>query len=229
MSEEEVVIDLSNVPLKPLGKKEIMQLEMALIIGTLYRPEVLELIRDPIERATWIDSLAVAAAALARYKAGQTVSQIAEELGRSEVTIRSHLNQKTKAGKLVAETFEKLRKGELKLILPFIKAPTVGVQEEINVLRAELEKLREEKKVLEEKIKELEEQLNLKTSELEALRSELNEYAQKLTSMKSEVEKITREKEELATKVNACTELFNGIKELAREILERVEKALKPG
>lgn len=56
-SGEEVVIDLSNVPLKPLGKREIQQLEIALIIGTLYRPEVLELIRDPAERATWMDSV----------------------------------------------------------------------------------------------------------------------------------------------------------------------------
>jgi predicted transcriptional regulator len=47
---EEIVIDFSNIPLKPLGKSEIQKLEMALIIGTLYRPEVLELIRDPTER-----------------------------------------------------------------------------------------------------------------------------------------------------------------------------------
>lgn len=58
---EEVVIDLSNVSLK---------LEMALIVGTLYRPEILELIKDPVERSTWVDSLAVTAASLARSRAG---------------------------------------------------------------------------------------------------------------------------------------------------------------
>jgi len=49
-----------------------------LIIGTLYRPDVLELIGDPVERSTWIDSLAVAAGSLARAKAGMLVSQIAD-------------------------------------------------------------------------------------------------------------------------------------------------------
>ena len=41
MGSSEEVVDLSNVPLKPLGKREIQQLEIALITGTLYRPEVL--------------------------------------------------------------------------------------------------------------------------------------------------------------------------------------------
>jgi probable regulatory domain-containing protein len=110
---EELVIDFSNISLKLLGKSEIQRLGMALIIGTLYRPEVLELIRDPTERATWMDSLAIAAAASARYKAGMSVSQIAEELGRSEATIKNHLSEKTKAGKLVSETYEKLKRSEL--------------------------------------------------------------------------------------------------------------------
>jgi len=150
---EELVIDFSNIPLKPLGKSEIQRLEMALIIGTLYRPEVLELIRDPAERATWMDSLAIAAAAFARYKAGMSVSQIAEELGRSEATIRNHLSEKTKAGKLVSETYEKLRRSELKLVIPFIKAPVAPPSEEVKVLREEVEKLKESKKALEEKLK----------------------------------------------------------------------------
>ncbi|RLI30434.1 MAG: transcriptional regulator, partial [Candidatus Hecatellales archaeon] len=78
---------MSEVPLSPVGKEEIHRLESALLVGTLFRPEVLEELRDPTERLTWVDSLAVAAAALAREKAKMPVSRIAEELGRSEATI----------------------------------------------------------------------------------------------------------------------------------------------
>ncbi|MEZ0393667.1 MAG: transcriptional regulator [Desulfurococcaceae archaeon] len=150
---EELAIDFSGVPLSPIGKRDISQLEFALIVGTLFRPEVVELIRDPIERSTWMDSLAVAAAALARQKAGKSVSEIAEELGRSEATIRSHLGQRTKAGKLVAETFEKLRKGELRLVLPFARGPGAEVGrpgeekpgQQVAELRQELDALRRER------------------------------------------------------------------------------------
>ena len=68
-------LDLSNIPLRPTSKREVKLLETALIVGTLYRPDIMELIRDPLEKATWLDSLAVAAAALAREKAGYTVSR----------------------------------------------------------------------------------------------------------------------------------------------------------
>jgi probable regulatory domain-containing protein len=181
---EELIIDFSNIPLKPLGKSEIQRLEMALIIGTLYRSEVLELIRDPTERATWMDSLAIAAAAFARYKAGMSVSQIAEELGRSEATIRNHLSEKTKAGKLVSETYEKLRRSELKLVIPFIKAPVAPPSEEVKVLREEVEKLKESKKVLEEKLKQIQQELEVKTKEVETLQSKLNELVSQVKDVK---------------------------------------------
>ncbi len=181
---EELVIDFSNIPLKPLGKSEIQRLEMALIIGTLYRPEVLELIRDPTERATWMDSLAIAAATFARYKAGMSVSQIAEELGRSEATIRNHLSEKTKAGKLVSETYEKLRRSELKLVIPFIKAPVAPPLEEVKVLREEVEKLKESKKALEEKLKQVQQELEVKTKEVETLQSKLNELVSQVKDVK---------------------------------------------
>jgi probable regulatory domain-containing protein len=172
---ESVEIDLSNVPLKPVGKKEISQLEMVLIIGTLYRPEVLELIGDPVERSTWIDSLAVAAGSLARAKAGMLVSQIADELGRTEATIKSHLSGKTKAGKLVAETYEKLRKGELKLVVPLIKAPIAGSEEEVKALREEASRLRERVKNLEDEV-------------------------ERLRARSAQLTEVLREREELATK-----------------------------
>lgn len=169
---EEVTIDLSRIPLRPTGKKEIQQLEMALIIATLYSPEVLELIKDPVERATWVDSLAVAAASLARYKAGYSISQIADEVGRSETMVRAHLHGKTKAGKLVLKTYEKLARGELKIVVPFIKVPG-----EMAVRAEELEKTRKELeeriKELEEKRKELEERLGKVREKLEAISERL--------------------------------------------------------
>jgi Predicted transcriptional regulators len=190
---EEIYIDLTNVPLKPIGKKEISQLEIALIIGTLYRPEVLELIRDPVERSTWIDSLAVAAAAFARYKAGLTTSEIAEELGRSETTIRSHLNQKTKAGKLIAETYDKIKKGELKLVVPFIKAPVARAEDELKALNTEIGRLREQIRALEHQVNELKQE-NTK------LRTLLSEKDNELENIRKELENLIKEREELVKK-----------------------------
>ncbi|ADV64562.1 transcriptional regulator [Desulfurococcus mucosus] len=199
------VIDLTNVPLKPLGKREISQLEMALIIGTLYRPEILELIRDPVERSTWVDSLAVAAGAYARMKAGLPVSQIAEELGRSETTIRSHLNMKTKAGKLVHETYEKLKKGELKLVVPFIRTPVAGCEEQVKALEGELEKQRNRLKELEAKISELTEAVKQREEEIQGLRSgaealkrELEERVKELESCRSNVDSMRKTLEDAA-------------------------------
>jgi predicted transcriptional regulator len=63
-----------EVPLKPLGREDIQKLEAVLLLGTCARArkDVIEKMRsaDPKDRITWIDSLAVAAGALAREKAG---------------------------------------------------------------------------------------------------------------------------------------------------------------
>ena len=185
---EEVVIDLSNVPLVPTSKKEIQQLEMALIIATLYSPEVLELIRDPVERATWVDSLAVAAAALARQKAGYSIRQIADEVGRSETMIRAHLSGKTKAGKLVLQTYNKLKSGELKVVVPFIKIPK-EMAAKIESLEKELENVRKE---YEEKVRKLEEEIKKLKEENEDLKKLLEEKTNIIKQLK---EKITVLKE----------------------------------
>jgi probable regulatory domain-containing protein len=152
MSQYTITLDLEKVPLKPVGAKEVRELEIALIIGTLFRPEVLKEIMEPGEFTTWVDSLAVAAGALAREKAGYPLSKIAEELGRTETTIRNHLQGKTKAGQLVRETYEKMLRGELKIALPICSPEDLKRMEE-----------------LEEKVKKLEEKLNAvkeKTKEL---------------------------------------------------------------
>ncbi|RLF01348.1 MAG: transcriptional regulator, partial [Thermoprotei archaeon] len=61
---------VEEIPLKPLSRSDIHKLETALMLATLLREDVLEKIKESTERLTWIDSLAVAAGALARAKAG---------------------------------------------------------------------------------------------------------------------------------------------------------------
>ena len=75
-----------EVPLRPMGREDIQKLEAVLLIGTVSREDVIEKMRNgnPQDRITWIDSLAVAAGALAREKAGMTTTRIADELGRGE-------------------------------------------------------------------------------------------------------------------------------------------------
>ncbi len=194
---EEITIDLSHIPLRPTSKKEIQQLEMALIIATLYSPEVIELIKDPIERATWVDSLAVAAAALARYKAGYSIRQIADEVGRSETMIRAHLGGKTKAGKLVLQTYEKLKRGELKIVVPFLRVPKTMVE-------ADLQAMREEKKKFEEELKRTKEELENLQKQYEDLK---NKYGQ-----------LIHEKQELEEKLNTFTEALKKIKEIIENV-----------
>ncbi len=136
-------VDLSQVPLRPLGLKQVRELEIALVIASIFRKDVFDEILKPSDFTTWLDSLAIAAGALAREKAGYPISKIADELGRSESTIRNHLQGKTKAGRIVRETYDTLRRegGRIKLYIPL--APTVS---------EELEKLRRRVKELEEKI-----------------------------------------------------------------------------
>ncbi|MEM2924244.1 MAG: hypothetical protein QXJ68_00955 [Methanocellales archaeon] len=142
-----------EVPLKPLGREDIQKLEAVLLLGTVSRQDVMEKMRsaDPKDRITWIDSLAVAAGALAREKAGITVSRIVDELGRGEQAIRFHLTGKTEAGKLVRETYEMLLRGEK--VLSLILKGEAG--EELEKLKLELEKERREKAELQEKLARL--------------------------------------------------------------------------
>ncbi|MEB3816420.1 MAG: transcriptional regulator [Desulfurococcales archaeon] len=143
--EKEVItieVDFSHIPVKPTSPREVRELELALIIGTLFRPDVLKMIMSPEEFTTWVDSLAVAAGALAREKAGYTISRIAEELGRTETTIRNHLQGKTKAGALVNETYKMLVRGKLRIAIP--AATGLASREEVEKLKNELENAKTE-------------------------------------------------------------------------------------
>ena len=145
-----------EIPLSPVGREDIHKLEAALLVGTLFRPEVLEALKDPSERLTWVDSLAVAAAALARSKAGMSMSRIAEELGRTEATVRSHLTAKSKAGQLVQQTYERFLKEGVKID---VAAGDVK-------LREELEEERRRRAELEEKLNKVREALRQLAREL---------------------------------------------------------------
>jgi len=151
----EIEVDFSHIPVRPTSAREIRELEIALIIGTILRPDVFKEILEPREFTTWVDSLAVAAGALAREKAGYPISKIAEELGRSETTIRNHLQGKTKAGKLVRETYEMLLRGKLKIAVPVAVVPA----EEVEKLKAENEELKKKIAELEEKLAKVKEAL----------------------------------------------------------------------
>ena len=225
---EKLEIDLSHVPLRPTSKKEIQQLAMALIIGTLYRPEVIELIKDPMERATWVDSLAVAAHALAMYKAGYSIREIAEELGRSETMIRAHLHGKTKAGKLVLETYEKLARGELKLVVPFTGVHlTVEEYEELKGAKARAEELEKKLKELEERVKTLEEEnRRLKRQLEECLPPEKVE--ERVREVQEMIQELEKENEELRKKLEECVkagpERVKELEERVRELEKRLEE-----
>ena len=149
-----------EIPVRPVSKREVKQLEATLIIGTLFRPDVIQAMFRKEEFLTWVDSLAVAAAALAMEKAGYSVRQIAEELGRTEATVRRHLKGETKAGKLVRETYEMLVRGELKLAIPIVSPEAEqelkSLQDEVKKLEDEVKKLRSENTELREKLTKLE-------------------------------------------------------------------------
>ena len=156
--------DFSHIPVRPTSAKEVRELELALIIGTLFRPEVLKNIFEPKEFTTWVDSLAVAAGALARDKAGYPLSKIADELGRTEATIRRHLAGETKAGQLVKETYEMLIRGKLQISLPALVSTS-----ELENLKKELASCKESKSKLEETLKSVAEGLNQAIKSLQEL------------------------------------------------------------
>ncbi|AET32777.1 MULTISPECIES: helix-turn-helix domain-containing protein [Pyrobaculum] len=131
---------MAEIPLKPASREDIRRLESALLVMSLYDRETVEAVKDPAQRVTWVDSLYVAAAALARERAGMPPSRIAEELGVSEATVRRHLKGETKAGQLVAKVYEKLLKEGFRVELP----PELAEQcrREVAELREKLEKVK---------------------------------------------------------------------------------------
>ena len=178
MSEERVEVTLS-----PMTRREIHQLETALLIGTLLRPDVIESIKSAEERLTWIDSLAVAAGALAREKAKMTVSEIADDLGRTEHTIRNHLAGKTKAGKLVLETYQRFLKEGVKIDVSAVAPVAVEATKEIEQLKAELNKKDEQLKQLQAKLEDLEKSKDTLEGQVKSLEEKLKAAAEKAVQL----------------------------------------------
>ena len=137
---------MSEIPLKPIGKEDIRRLESALLVMSLFSPETMEALGDQRERITWVDSLYTAAAAFARDKAGMSASQIADEIGVTEATVRKHIKGETKAGQLIIKAYEKLAKEGFRVELPGATSADCGELKE-RVERA--------KKLLDEVLKEL--------------------------------------------------------------------------
>ena len=148
----------NQIPLNPVGRQDIHKLETILLTATLLRPEVLDMIRTSSERLTWVDSLAVAAGALAREKAGMTLSQIAEELGRTEQTIKKHLKEESKAGQLVKETYEMIKTlvKEGKNVNDVFPLIALG---DAKGLKEEVEKLKKEKEEIKQSLTKIKEEL----------------------------------------------------------------------
>ena len=188
MGEERVEVTLS-----PMTRREIHQLETALLIGTLLRPDVIEAIKSAEERLTWIDSLAVAAGALAREKAKMTVSEIADDLGRTEHTIRNHLAGKTKAGKLVLETYQRFLKEGVKIDVSAVAPVAVDATKEIEQLKAVLNKKDEQLKQLQAKLEDLEKSKDTLEGQVKSLEEKLKAAAEKavqLTAAASELKQL---------------------------------------
>ncbi|MEM4021562.1 MAG: transcriptional regulator [Nitrososphaerota archaeon] len=186
-----------EIPLMPIGREQIHKLESALLIASIFSPRVLEELENPRERLTWIDSLAVAAAALAREKAKMSIPQIAEELGRAEATIRNHLQGKTKAGQIVRETYERFLREGVRIQLPaelfrekYARLGEGAETEKISQLQSELESLKA-------RISEYE-------SKLLEYQSRISEYESKLRSYES---RISHAKRVLASLIEAITRL----------------------
>lgn len=226
-----------EIPLNPIGRQEIHQLESILLFATLFRPEVIELIKDPAERLTWVDSLAVAAGAIAREKAGMTTSEIARELGRTEQTIRKHLKEESKAGRLVRETYELIKQGKLNDLIKTIESIERGGLKDM-VAKEEYERLMSEHEQVE--TERLRKELDRLKVELEKVRRENKELERELAQAKvrlmeiraleSEREKLMQEKEELAKKVEELEPYkikFEELKEKIEKLKEEIGKLLK--
>jgi predicted transcriptional regulator len=81
-----------------------------------------------------------------------TAEQIAEDLGRSEATIRRHLTGKTEAAKLVEETYRRFASEGVKIELPALVRGSDELFRKVSELEAKLKEAEERARALEEKL-----------------------------------------------------------------------------
>ncbi len=118
-----------------------------------------------------------------------TVSEIAEELGRTEQTIRKHLKGETKAGQLVRETYELIKQGKLDELVKNVEVLAKGGQ---LVAMEEYEKLKKEKEELEARVKELEEKVRALEEENHQLKAKLENVRKVLSDALERVKEIEK-------------------------------------
>lgn len=73
-----------EVLLNLIGREEIYRFESIFLFVMFFRFEVIEFIKDLVERFIWVDSLVVVVGVIVREKVGMIVSEIVEEFGRME-------------------------------------------------------------------------------------------------------------------------------------------------
>lgn len=216
MTSQPLIVDFSELPLKPINKREIRLLEAALVVGSILTLEIRELLNDPIERVNWMDSVSVAAASMARHAAGMTISEIAMELDRSELLIKSHLESRTTAGKIIARIYEKLVKGELRAV----NLDQFCGGEEIERLRLEIERLKSENNTLREKLGLIElENLNLKDV-VNRLENETKQLQSTIDSLKAKSDQLEARLVETQDKLKAIRDQLSRIIETINSIIE---------
>lgn len=145
-----------EITLSPIGREDIKKLESVLLVKAIFSPEVIESLKNPEERITWISSLAIAAAALARSKANMTAKQIADDIGVSESVIRNHLNRKTKAGELVYNIYEKLAREGIKFDELESLSATSNIKSKLDELKKAIDELSMKVEQMKEIIKSME-------------------------------------------------------------------------
>ena len=141
--------------------------------ATLSDPRISEVLSDPVESTLFLDNLYVATASLAREKAGYSIPEIAEELRRSEVTIKAHISGATKIGRIVREAYEMLSKpGEL----PVRRLDVAIVSDkEVEKFKEIIKRLENENNELRKTIKKLEEEVNAYKSTLKMIEKIVSE------------------------------------------------------
>jgi len=98
------------------------------------------------------------------------VPQVAEELGRSEATIRNHLTKRTKAGQLVWQTYERFVREGVKIDIEGLLGPGSA---ELSRLRSENEELKKRLEESQSRVEELSKKINIVKEELRRILEEL--------------------------------------------------------
>lgn len=179
-----------EVLLNLIGREEIYRFESIFLFVMFFRFEVIEFIKDLVERFIWVDSLVVVVGVIVREKVGMIVSEIVEEFGRMEQIIRKYFKGEIKVGQFVREIYEFIKQGKFD---EFVKNVEVLVKGGQFVVMEEYEKFKKEKEEFEVKVREFEERVKIFEEEnyqfkvkFENVRKVLNDVLERV----KEIEKL---------------------------------------